>query len=87
MFGTSTLNFHMSLDMVFELVNFDDESSGRLSPIGYLSYMFISMEMFLRHTYRRSNEIVAKKTGVVAQLVAAFNSETPETALAKIKLA
>ncbi|TAN35378.1 MAG: hypothetical protein EPN23_11265 [Verrucomicrobia bacterium] len=87
MFGTSTLNFHMSLDMVFELVNFDDNSSGRLSPVGYLSYMFISMEMFLRHVYRRSNEIVAAKEGLVDQLVAAFKSETPESALAKIKLA
>ncbi|CAA7612007.1 conserved hypothetical protein [Candidatus Terasakiella magnetica] len=68
MFGTSTLNFHMSLDHIFELVNFD-KSKGRPSPLGYLSYMFISMEMFLRHSYRRSAEVVAKKTGVVAQLV------------------
>ncbi|WP_043745264.1 hypothetical protein [Paramagnetospirillum magneticum] len=85
MFGTSTLNFHMPFEMILDLVNYDE--AGRLSPLGYLAFMNISMEMFLRYAYRSSSKIVDAKAGVVSQLVAALKSETPESDLAKIKLA
>lgn len=84
MFGTSTINFHMPFEMVLDMVNYDEK--GRLSPLGYLTFMNISMEMFLRYAYRSSSKIVDAKAGMVDQLVAAFTSQTPESDLAKVKL-
>ena len=58
----------------------------QLTPEGYVIYTFISQEMFLRDVYESSAKIVAKKAGLVDKLVAAFKSETPDTALSRIRL-
>ncbi len=58
-----------------------------LTPEGYTVFNFISQEMFLRDVYEKSAEIVSAKAGMVDKLVAAFRSETPDTDLAKLKLA
>lgn len=83
--GTSALAEHMTLEKYIGLVNTD--AKGRLNAMGYTVFTFIGQEMFLRHVYGRSAEIVAEKIGLVDELVAAFKSETPDTALAKITLA
>ena len=83
--GTCSLAEHLSFEAYTNLVNVD--AAGRLNPMGYTVFTFISQEMFLRHVYGRSAEIVEAKAGLVDKLVAAFTSETPDTALAKLKLA
>lgn len=83
--GSSALAEHMTLEKYLYLVNVDEK--GRLNHKGYTIFTFISQEMFLRHVYERSAEIVEAKAGLVDKLVAAFTSETPDTALAKLKLA
>jgi hypothetical protein len=60
---------------------------GTLKPEGYALFTFISQEMFLRKVYGQSAKIVEAKAALVDKLVAALKSETPDSDLAKIKLA
>ncbi|HVI51218.1 MAG TPA: hypothetical protein VM661_08425 [Candidatus Sulfotelmatobacter sp.] len=69
--------------------DFDSDDFGRysrLTPEGYVVYTFISQEMFLRNAYEKAAEIVSHKAGMVDRLIAAFKSETPDTAVSKIRL-